>query len=208
MTRGNRTYEYQGKYAIVGGQNLNSERISVRAHVRLPDSEVDPRTGEVLPPRPYQVRNPRTQRQNPVREPARVAPKPAVKPAAAQPRQKGIALRRALAMASVLTLVLLGSSLIHYSQLTSQSKRISALRNEIVQVRKETADKRVELADIACDTDVWYSASQKLGMISSKGVAAIYLTAEAPQIVSVDPSQADVPPARTGIYAALLGFLD
>ena len=56
-------------------------------------------------------------------------------------------------MASVLALVLLGSSLIHYSQLTGQSKHINALRNEIVLLRKETADKRVELADIACDTD-------------------------------------------------------
>ena len=75
MTRGNKTYEYQGKYAVVGGQSLTGERISVRAHVRLPASEIDPRTGELLPPKPYQARNPRAQRQA---EPPATAEKPAV----------------------------------------------------------------------------------------------------------------------------------
>lgn len=220
MTRGQKTYVYQGKYAVMGGQNLNGARISVRPHVRLPASEVDPRTGELLPPKPSAQRNPRSQRQAAKAQPAKPQPvkaqawesaglKPPIRGIPpAKTREKGLSLSRALALMAVLVFLLGLSSLARYSEVTQQSKTVSRMRDELAQVRKETEDKRVELADLSKDTDVWYNASQKLGMISAKGVSVVYLTAPQAQSVSTGYSQADVPPARTGIYAALFGFLD
>ncbi|MBQ2699961.1 MAG: hypothetical protein IJF65_02280 [Clostridia bacterium] len=205
MTRGQRTYVYRGSYAVVGGKNLDSERISVRAHVRLPASEIDPRTGMLLPPRPSAQRNPRSQRQAPGRTPAK-AEETHYTPHSIPSRKPGLPLRRAMAMMAVLACTLGFITLLNYGQVTQQSKEVNLLRDEIVQVQKETEDKKLVLADMLKDTELWYNASQKLGMISSKGVSVVYLNAEKPQTMPI--TQADVPPARTGIYAALFGFLE
>lgn len=205
MTRGQRSYVYHGSYAVVGGKNLDSERISVRAHVRLPASEIDPRTGMLLPPRPSAQRNPRSQRQAASRAQEKVS-REALGAKVIQPKQPGMPLRRAMAMLAVLACTLGFISLINYGQVTQQSKEVSALRDEITKVQQTTNDQRLVLADMLKDTDLWYNASQKLGMISSKGVNVVYLNAEKPQTINMN--QADVPPARTGIYATLFGFLE
>jgi len=205
MTRGQRNYVYHGSYAVVGGQNINGDRISVRAHVRLPASEIDPRTGMLLPPKASAQRNPRSRRQAPGKAPVK-ANQEHYTPHSIPTRQTGMPLRRAMALMAMLACMLGFMTLIDYGHVTQQSKEVNRLRQEITQVQKETDGKRLVLADMLKDTDLWYNASQKLGMISSKGVSVIYLNAERPQIVQT--AQADVPPARTGIYAALFGFLE
>lgn len=205
MTRGQRNYVYHGSYAVVGGKNLNSDRISVRAHVRLPASEIDPRTGMLLPPKPSAQRNPRSQRPQPGKQSVKTQQEHFT-PHSIPTRQTGMPLRRAMAMMALLACTLGFVTLVEYGSVTQQSKEVNQLRREVAQVQQETDDKRVVLADMLKDTELWYNASQRLGMISSKGVSVVYLNAEKPQTVQI--AQADVPPARTGIYAALFGFLE
>ncbi|MBQ8536278.1 MAG: hypothetical protein IJ461_02595, partial [Clostridia bacterium] len=147
MTRGQRSYVYHGSYAVMGGQNLDSDRITVRAHVRLPASEIDPRTGELLPPRPSAQRNPRSQRQMATAKEPVKASRADLGPQSAQEKLPGLPLRKALAMMAVLACTLGFISLLNYGQLTLQSKEVSQIRDEITQVQKATNDRQLVLAD-------------------------------------------------------------
>ena len=230
MTRGRYRVEY-GAYAVVGSSSLSSPRIYVSPHVKAPAGEVDPVTNMPVIQRRQTVSRARRREAGPEARRVPLAQRTmGVSPNAAPgergagqagasrtmaagtaPRHqsapgKGVALNHAMALIACLIFVLGIMTLVKVSEMTEKSKAMNSVLNQITQCKKENDELSVELAAANQDTDIWYSASQQLGMISSKGVSVVYL--EAPQTRTAKAQEADVPPARSGIYATLFGFLN
>lgn len=215
----NKYHVQLGTYAVVGSNSIASPRIYVSSHVSAPAGEVDPITSTPLPPR-RQVASRVQRRQAGIKAISQRVPlkstvtnvagasaqRSSAMPKHQSPPAKGLAMNKALAIIGCLVFVLGIMTLVKVSEMTEKSKGIDSVLTQITQCKKENDDLTVELAAASQDTDVWYNASQKLGMISAKGVSVVYL--EAPQTRTAQVAQADVPPARSGIYATLFGFLD
>lgn len=183
----------KGRYAKVGVSSGSATRISVRSNVLLPYGDLDENDIPVAR-----------------RVPVRRAPR--TRAAAAAPRHErpvygGMAFVTALCVVGFVVFTLGIVTLVNMSRLTEASKALYTLRTQIEANQKANNELAVQLDAASDGAKICYAAARNLGMVAAEGAEVVYLTAPSTRH-EVQEVQAAVPPARSGIYGILFGFLD
>ncbi len=184
----------KGRYAQVGVLSGSACRMTVRPNVLLPYGDLDENDMPV-----------------PIRRPVRRAPRMRANAMAAprheRPVQRGLSVTTALCIVGFFVFVLGIITLVNTSRMTEKSKSLNSLRTQIVDGQKANHDLAMQLDKVADGAKICYAAARELGMVSAEGADVVYLTAPVTR-KDTQGVQSAIPQARTGIYAALFGFLD
>ena len=183
----------KGRYAKVGVSSGSATRISVRPNVLLPCGDLDENDMPVA-------------RRVPVRRAPRTRAEAAA-PRHERPVRGGMAFVTALCVVGFFAFTLGIVTLVNMSRLTEASKALYTLRTQIEANQKANNDLAVQLDSASDGAKICYAAARNLGMVAAEGAEVVYLTAPSTRH-KVQEVQAAVPPARSGIYGILFGFLD
>lgn len=181
-----------------------NQRMRVGARVRLPGGDVDMDTSIPIRHTMRARRNPRIQ--------GRAGDRNAVQPHNDVVRQNtntsGITVRSLCVMTSVLALVLGMLLLLQLSDMMEKSKEVNAIQTSITQTKAQNEQLKVDLAKATRETDVAYSASQRLGLIAGKGADSVYIQVPDKYAQTQITIDQDAPPVQNGAYAALSGLME
>ena len=183
----------KGRYAKVGASSGSATRISVRANVLVPYGDLDENDMPVARRVP-QRRAPRTQSAVPM-------------PRHERPARGGMTLITALCITGIFVFTLGIVTLVNMSRLTEASKALFTLRTQIEAGQKANNELAMQLDAASDGAKICYAAARNLGMVAAEGAELVYLTAPSTRH-EIQEVQAAVPPARSGIYGLLFGFLD
>jgi hypothetical protein len=184
----------KGRYTQIGTGSGNTCRISVRPAVFIPYGDLDDNNMPVI-------------RKRPVRRMSRMQAAPVAMPRHERPVQGGLSLKTALCIVGFFVFAMGIITLVNTSSMTESAKALYTLQSQIEACQKENGDLAIQLEKASDSAKICYAAARDLGMVSAEGANTVPLTAPVTR-KEVSETKAAFPQARTGIYAALFGFLD
>lgn len=181
-----------------------NERMRVSKGVRLPGGDVDMVSSMPLMRNERLPRVARSLQRKDMR-----TPKEKVTHAAKANMNTGGMTLSSFAFITTAFAVVLGMVLLfQLSDMMEKNKEVAAIQTAITKAKARNEQLEVDLAAATRETDVWYSASQRLGLIAGKGAESVYIQVPQKYLDVTSSQELDVPPVQNGSYAALLGFME